>query len=83
MPKVNEKGQKFYVFGRYDYYDSMHKTNTNIYEYCGRSRVAAGINYYPIKEIVVKGEYSIGMLKSPYNNEPAISVGIAYSGFFM
>ena len=83
IPKVAGLGQKFYVFGRYDYYDSMHKADTNIYEYCGRSRVAAGINYYPIKEVVVKGEYSIGLLKSPYNNEPSISVGIAYSGFFM
>lgn len=83
IPKVARLGQKFYVFGRYDYYDSMHKADTNIYEYCGRSRVAAGINYYPIKEVVVKGEYSIGLLKSPYNNEPSISVGIAYSGFFM
>ena len=80
--KLVDKGQKFYVFGRYDYYDSMHETDTDIYNFCGRSRVAAGINYYPLKDIVIKGEYSIGLLESPYNNEPAISVGIAYSGFF-
>lgn len=80
--KLADKGQKFYVFGRYDYYDSMHETDTDIYNFCGRSRVAAGINYYPLKDIVIKGEYSIGLLESPYNNEPAISVGIAYSGFF-
>ena len=60
----------------------MHETDTDIYNFCGRSRVAAGINYYPLKDIVIKGEYSIGLLESPYNNEPAISVGIAYSGFF-
>ena len=49
---------------------------------CSKGYVAAGINYYPIDEIVVKGEYSIGLLKSFYNNEPAISIGIAYAGFF-
>lgn len=80
--KLNDKGQKFYLFGRYDYYDSMHKTSTPLYEFCGRSRIAAGVNYYPIRDIVLKGEYSIGLLKSPYNNEPAISIGVAYAGFF-
>lgn len=82
IPSLCKKGQKFYLFGRYDYYDSMHKTSTPLYEYCGRSRIAAGINYYPLKEIVLKGEYSIGLLKAPYNNEPAVSIGIAYAGFF-
>lgn len=76
--------QKMYLFGRYDYYDSMLKTEGGIldYDWCGRSRIAAGINYFPIKEVVVKAEYSIGLLKTPYNNEPSISLGIAYAGFF-
>ena len=52
-------------------------------KWCGRQRVAAGINYYPIPQIVVKGEYSIGILDKKYNNEPAISLGIAYSGWFL
>ena len=80
--KTRAKNQKFYIFGRYDYYDSMHKTSGLKYEYCGRNRIAAGINYFPMKQIVIKGEYSIGLLKSMYNNEPAISLGIAYAGFF-
>jgi len=76
--------QKLYVFGRYDYYDSMLKTTGGVlkYDWCGRSRIAAGVNYYPIKEVVLKGEYSIGLMRKPYNNEPAISLGIAYAGFF-
>jgi hypothetical protein len=41
------------------------------------------LNYFPMSQIVVKGEYSIGLLKSRYNNEPAVSIGIAYSGWFM
>lgn len=82
--KLAQKGQKLYVFGRYDYYDSMYKTEKSIidYEYCGRHRIAAGLNYFPIKDIVLKGEYSIGLMKSPYNNEPSISLGVAYAGFF-
>ncbi len=84
ISRLRQEGQKLYVFARYDYYDSMYKTETGVmkYEWCGRNRIAAGLNYYPIKEIVVKGEYSIGLLKSTYNNEPSFSVGIAYSGLF-
>jgi len=76
--------QKLYLFARYDFYDSMFKTKSSVmkYDWCGRHRVAAGLNYYPIKEVVVKGEYSIGLLRSPYNNEPSISIGVAYAGFF-
>ncbi len=81
---IKVPNQKLYVFGRYDYYDTMYKTAQGIlkYDWCGRSRIAAGINYFPIKQIVVKGEYSIGLMRSPYNNEPAISLGVAYAGFF-
>ena len=82
--KLAQKGEKLYVFGRYDYYDSMYDTEKSIvdYQYCGRHRISAGLNYFPMKEIVLKGEYSIGLMKTPYNNEPSISLGIAYSGFF-
>ena len=48
----------------------------------GRQRIAFGVNYYPMKDIVLKGEYSLGILKSKFNNEPAVSLGVAYSGFF-
>lgn len=76
--------QRFYVYGRYDNYDSMYKMESGKpYEWCGRQRVAAGVNYYPIKQIVIKGEYSYGILAKQYNNEPSISLGIAYSGFFL
>ena len=42
-----------------------------------------GLNYYPMKDIVVKAEYSKRFLKSQYNNEPSFSLGIAYAGFFI
>ena len=84
IDKLDQQNQKLYLFGRYDYYDSMFNTVGSIvdFEYCGRHRVSVGLNYYPIKDIVLKGEYSIGLLKSQYNNEPAISLGVAYSGLF-
>lgn len=76
--------EKLYIFGRYEYYDSMFKTEGSIqdYKWCGRQHIAAGINYCPVKDIVIKGEYSIDLLDSRYNNEPSISLGIAYAGLF-
>ncbi|MGN1259835.1 MAG: hypothetical protein ACI4UC_01875 [Alloprevotella sp.] len=76
--------QRLYLFGRYDAYDSMWKMEKGTpYDWCGRQRVAIGFNYYPLKEIVIKGEYARGLLKSKYNDEPSISIGVAYSGFFL
>ncbi|MCM1150420.1 MAG: hypothetical protein NC209_04950 [Alistipes sp.] len=82
--KLHAGGQRFYLFGRYEYYDSMHGTETSVVRqmWCGRQRIAAGINYYPIKNIVIKAEYSVGLLRAPFNDEPALSLGIAYSGIF-
>lgn len=84
-PGLHQKQQRFYVYGRYDYYDSMYKMERDAfsYDWCGRQRVAFGVNYYPIRDIVIKGEYAVGLLKSKYNNEPSLSLGIAYSGFFL
>lgn len=78
------KGQRFYVFGRYEYYDSMFRVADGISDYlwCGRHRIAAGINYYPIQEIVIKCEYSHGFLAGIYNNEPSVSLGVAFAGLF-
>ncbi len=81
---LNRAGKKLYVFGRYDYYDSMFKTEGSIIDNAcwKRQRIAGGINYYPMKRIVIKAEYSHRMFDSAYNNEDTFSVGIAYSGFF-
>ncbi len=35
-----------------------------------------------MKEIVIKCEYSHGFLDPIYNNEPAISIGVAFAGLF-
>ncbi|MCI9284633.1 MAG: hypothetical protein HFJ91_02275 [Muribaculaceae bacterium] len=82
-PRYRNTSKKLYLFGRYDYYDSMYKMEKDQDEkWCGRQRVAVGVNYYPIRDIVIKGEYSIGLLDRRYNNEPSLSLGIAYSGWF-
>lgn len=84
VSKMQKEKQKLYVFARYEYYDSMYDTATNIQddEWCGRQRVVGGINYFPIKNVVLKAEYSAGLLKSQYNNENSLSIGFAYAGFF-
>lgn len=84
ISKMQKEKQKLYVFARYEYYDSMYKTAANIQddEWCGRQRIVGGLNYFPIKNIVLKAEYSAGLLKSQYNNENSLSIGFAYAGFF-
>ncbi|MDR0573828.1 MAG: hypothetical protein LBG96_07360 [Tannerella sp.] len=81
---LKTKGSKLYVFGRYDYYDSMYKTQGNITdnEVWERRCVTGGLNYMPIKGIVVKAEFSRRIFKSRYNNENTLSLGVAYSGWF-
>ena len=83
---VNDKrpDQKLYVFGRYEYYNPMEAgANKITYEWCQKKIWTAGLNYYPNKQIVVKGEYSHRGFKSPYNNEPAINLGVAFSGWLL
>ena len=76
--------QKLYVFGRFEKYNSYAAGNQkSAYEWCDITRVAVGINYYPVREIVVKGEWSERFLKQQYNNEPSITIGVAYCGWFL
>lgn len=68
------------------------------YRHCAPYRAVVGFNYHPIKQIVVKGEYSYRYFKSPnnnglnpdsplyvqpFNNEPSISLSIAYQAWFL
>ena len=88
--RLRSKNQKFYVFARYEYYDSFfryddQKSNKNLW--CGRQKISAGINYYPIKEVGIKAEYTHGIINKgangiKYNDEPAIAIGIVFAGMF-
>ena len=84
IEKLRQSNQKMYLFGRYEHYNPYaSKTKNTSYDYTNVQRMAAGINYYPVKQIVVKAEYSHRFLKSLYNNEPAINIGVAYEGWFL
>lgn len=92
---LHQKDHRFFVFARYDWYDSMFRYDNNptdAYAWCGRQRFAVGINYFPIREVAVKAEFAYGILNKGiladgtkgklFNDEPQISVGIVYAGFF-
>lgn len=75
---------KCYLFAHYEYYDSMFKVADGVMDYpwVGKHRIAAGLNWYPINEIVIKAEYSHRFLEKPFNNEPSVTIGIAFAGWF-
>ena len=83
MKRTGER--QLFVFGRYDYYDSYipYASAITMYDWTERHVMTLGLNYYPIKQVVVKAEFSERFLKEQYNNEPMISFGVAYSGFFV
>ena len=82
--KTREAKEKLYVFGRYEYYDAMASgTHSSAYEWCKTNRMAVGVNYFPMSDLVVKAEYSKRFLKSSFNNEPSVSIGVAWSGFLI
>ncbi len=82
--KFADSETKLILFGRFEYYNPMKKgTHKVAYEWCEKKRMALGVNFFPMKEIVVKAEYSKRILNSQYNNEPSISLGIAYCGWFI
>ncbi len=74
----------FYLFGRYEQYDPYASPTKGIsYNYTAVKRMAVGVNYFPLPEIVVKAEFSKRFLKSAYNDEPAVNISVAYEGFFL
>ena len=90
---------KLYVFGRFEHYNTMASgTYKSLYKYTKKYRYAFGVNYSPVKQITVKGEYSYRffekpnnnglasdspLYKQPYNNEPSVSIGVTYTGWFL
>jgi hypothetical protein len=84
IEKLRLDKQKLYVFGRYEYYDSyIPAKNKEMFDYTNVHRIAVGLNYYPIPQIAIKADYSLRKLKTPYNNEPSLNIGVAYEGFFL
>ena len=81
---LRQRSQRMFLFGRFETYNP-YASNTNgvSYDYTAVKRMAVGFNYHPIRQIVIKGEYSKRVLKSIYNDEPSVNIGIAYEGFFL
>ena len=90
---------KLFVFGRFEHYNTMASgTYKSMYKYTKKYRCAFGVNYSPLKQVTVKAEYSYRffekpnnngltsdspLYKQPYNNEPSISLGVTYCGWFL
>ncbi len=75
--------QSLYLFGRYEDYNTFAAGSQKAaLKYDRVKRMAFGINYSPIKQITVKGEYSKRFLPHGYNNEPSFSLGITFNGMF-
>lgn len=99
IAKLKEKNEKLCVFGRFEHYNTMASGSyESMYKYTKKYRWALGVNYSPIKQITIKGEYSYRffekpdnnglapdspLYKQPYNNEPSISLGVTYTGWFL
>ena len=84
IPAMRREQRQLFLFGRYEQYNPYaSKTGGITYDYTEVKRMAVGVNYHPMKQIVVKAEYSHRFLKSIYNNEPALNIGVAYEGWFL
>lgn len=82
--KMRDERQKLYLFGRYEQYNPYaSETKNTAYDYTEVKRMAVGLNYHPVKQVVVKAEYSHRFLKGLYNDEPSVNIGIAYEGWFL
>ena len=84
IQSMRQQGERLYVFGRYEAYNPYASDTKGVsYDYTAVKRMAVGLNYHPIRQIVIKAEYSQRFLKSKYNNEPSVNIGVAYEGFFL
>lgn len=72
---------EMYLFGRYDYYDSMYKTQGEVFNNprWERHTWTAGLNYDINPYVRLKGQYSIRRLGIPSaNKERTLSLGIGF-----
>ncbi len=68
-------------FGRYDFYDSMHRTQGQIFDNprWKRSVISGGINYQPIPQLVFKAQYSLETLGVTTDaQQQTISIGLGF-----
>lgn len=84
VEKLRARDSRLYVFAHGEYYNSYASSN-NLNKYTEKKIIAAGINYYPIKQIAIKAEYNHRFLDKQYkqHSEPSINIGVTYQGFFL
>lgn len=82
---LSDNGQRLFIFGKFNYYDSMFRTEKGIIDNPRFEKKiwGVGLNYFPMKQIVVKAEYNSRNFASPINTENSILVGFAFSGWFV
>lgn len=71
------------IFGRYDFYDTMHTVTGDVYDNprWERKTTTFGINYQPISQIVFKAQYAMRKISiQEKNNENTFSLG---AGFYI
>ncbi len=69
------------IFGRYDYYDSMFRTEGQVVDNprWERNVITAGVNYQPLPQIVLKTQYAVEKLGIPSANlQKTFSVGLGF-----
>ena len=89
IPQLRDSRQSLDLFARYDTYDAQARIEGTKNYWTGRHKVSCGLNYMPLPEVVIKGEFGYGILhQNPYsatryNNEPYVALSINYCGFFI
>ncbi len=74
--------KKLFVFGRYDYYDSMYKTIGNVFDNprWERSVITMGANYMVHPKISLKGHYAVNTLgMDTKNKEKTFLLGMGFT----
>ena len=72
---------KFFPFGKYDYYNSMHEVESGVFANprFERSVYTFGFNVVWKNQVVLKADYSSRVVgKGNYNTENTISLGIGF-----
>ena len=76
---------KLYPFVRYEYYNSMQDVEGDTFKdpRYRRDIFTAGINYYPLPNLVIKADYAHRRIDyGGYNNENTISAAVGYVVWF-
>ena len=79
---TNIEDKQLYVFGRYDFYDTMFKVAEGVFDNprWERSEITFGINYFPHPDVVLKSHYAVRTLGlSTDNIENTFLLGIGFT----